>query len=267
MNTPDVYDRCSGRQEKYMDCTIFVIWNNKEVFDSFVDDIKKQIGIEYQLISIDNSDDRYIGARQAFKLAFSSNEIFSDILVFLHPDIRFLKNDSLRNVIHQVKQIGEFGVVGVAGCKAQRKWEIYSNIVNGKNKVMPGKVIEKAVEVQTVDECLFIIEKRVYQKYPFSTLPGWHLYAVEQCINYINKGYHNYVIPADIWHLSAGASLDEGYMYTLEHILYDIRTNEEYHIIELNTTVKQWKIKGLLPAIYRFYYRYKQRIKKILLKR
>lgn len=55
-------------------------------------------------------------------------------------------------------------------------------------------------------------EEKLLEKIPFSNIEGWHMYAVEQCLQATLDGKKNYVIPSRIWHLSAGVSEDRNYV-------------------------------------------------------
>lgn len=241
-------------------CSILVISNNKEQYKIFEESLKTQKNVEYQLITIENYNNEYIGARQAFneKISFAKY----DILIFCHPDIIFLDENALQRIMKSISQLEDFGVAGSAGCKSGRKWEILSTMYHGENKVLCGTTVEKTIVVQCVDECFFVMKKNVVNSLKFTNLSGWHLYAVEQCIraNLFNK--QNYVIPANIWHFSDGKSLDPQYVKTL------LKLKEKYSLDEevLNTTVKQWNLKSFSGYLYIQYYYYKQLIKKALKK-
>lgn len=243
-----------------MKCTIVSIANNKEITKGFLDNLKNQEEVDCQLIIIENQDHLFTSARAAYNSCL--DRIDNEIVVFSHPDIRFLNHLALHNLIKQAASLGAFGVVGAAGCKSGKEWEIQSNIVHGRNKERAGSRINKPVEVQTVDECLFIMHKADIQKIKFTNLGGWHLYAVEQCLRMSTlEQKNNYVVPADLWHLSNGKSLDPSYMITLESMIRGYRSEYEY----INTTVKQWKTKGLFSMSYRKYYWMKQFVKKRIL--
>lgn len=84
------------------------------------------------------------------------------------------------------------GVAGVAGYKQGNAWKILSNIVHGENKSRAGDKIEKPEMVQTVDECMFFVKADTIRRHPFSTTKGWHMYAVELCLQLLTDGYINY---------------------------------------------------------------------------
>lgn len=245
--------------DKYY-CTIVVICNKEKVLKEYTENLNTQKNVIFQLIVIDNTDNQYSGARMAFNSFLA--QIEHEIVIFSHPDIRFRSDYALANILRETAKIDDYGVVGIAGCASGQIWKILTNIVHGDKKVEAGERILDITEVQTVDECFFIMKKDMIQKIKFKNKDGWHLYAVEQSLQMKRDGKKNYVIPADVRHLSDGRSLDPSYMKGLEEIIREYKIETEY----INTTVKQWKTKGFVAYLYRKYYYIKQVIKKQIYK-
>lgn len=219
--------------------SIITIVNNQNQYKQFKDCLDMQKNCEYELIKINNINGEFSGARQAFNSA--ANQATGKYLLFVHPDIRFLNENVLFNMEKELRKLDDFGVVGIAGVKKQLEHKIYSNIIHGEDQRRVGEGILEPVTVQTVDECLFIIRKDNWKNHNFSLRKGWHLYAVEQCLNFSKQDYKNYVIPTDgIWHISDGKSEDAGYYVILKKLL------SEYEDIGLIcTTVRNWGSNGL----------------------
>ena len=53
-------------------------------------------------------------------------------------------------------------------------------------------------EVQTLDECMFIIKKDYFNEHIFNERDSWHLYAVKYCLKVLINGDKVYVIPANL---------------------------------------------------------------------
>ena len=238
------------------DLTIVVVWYKKNQLDEFMKNINRQRNIRIKIITLDNSKNSFVGAREAFNSVIK--EIGTKYVAFSHPDVNFEKEDEMENMLHYIKNLNNIGIVGIAGCKEGRAWEILSNITHGSNKSKAGREIKNVEIVQTVDECLFFLETKTLIEHPFSDIKGWHMYAVEQCLELETQGYTNYVIPSNVWHRSAGNSLDPSYVVTLKRIIKKYSNKYKY----INTTVKQWKTRGIGPLIYREYYYFKQLIKR-----
>ena len=225
-------------KKKDIDFSIVTIVNKLEVFDDFCKSVEKQQDVSFELIPIYNLKNEY----------------------------RFETSKELYTTKLFLEETTNFGVIGVAGASGEKnntnKRVIYSNLTHGVNKKDAGVKIDALQEVQTVDECFFVVKKNYIINKKFSNLEGWHLYAVELCLQCILENKKNYVIPLNIWHLSDGKSLDSNYIYQLNKII-QIYGNE-FPI--LYTTVKLWKTKGLKPRIYRHYYLIKQKIKRKVLR-
>ena len=230
------------------------------MFLEFRQALEKQRGIEYTLLAVDNSQNRYPGAREAFLSQL--DQVQTDFVVFMHQDIRFQDETALGDLLNSAETLDNLGVAGVAGCPEGKDWVLYSNILHGKEALPAGKAVTGAMPVQTVDECLFILRTEVARKYPFRSRGGWHMYAVEQCLELSRAGYQNYVLNARIWHLSKGGSLEQSYLGTLEELIREYGSDTDY----FNTTVKQWTTCGRKAALYRGYYLYKMKLKGFLQK-
>lgn len=238
--------------------TIITVWNKEDVFRRFQASLETQKGVEYTLLGVDNSQNRYSSARQAFH--DQKNRVETEYVAFMHQDILFSDENALADIVSQVQKLTNLGIAGVAGCPEGKRWRLLSSIVHGPDAAAAGEHVDAPQRVQTVDECLFIMPTEVFQKHPFSEKTGWHMYAVEQCLNLLKAGYQNYVVPARLWHLSNGNSLDHTYLYTLEELIGEVSTDTDY----LNTTVKQWKTKGIFALLYRKYYLQKMKLKGFL---
>ncbi len=241
---------------------VFAIVNNIEIFNEFKRNLDSQTGVHFELFPIMNCKGEFSSAGKAFNEKANGQNF--EYYFFCHPDIRFLDNTVLEEIVKNLDTIGEFGVVGIAGAvRTPGGRKILTTIVQGDEKESVGEKIDKAERVQTLDECLFIVKRKYFEKHPFSGLDGWHLYSVEYCLEAICNGFCNYVIPAHIWHLSSGQSLDERYMAQLEQLIRKYR--ERFDII--CTTVKSWPTKGFPALIYRKYYWLKQKIKRLVMRR
>ena len=237
-------------------CTIMTIWNNEPMFRELVEELAQQKDIAVKFLDIDNRQCRFDGPRSAFNAYL--DQVETEYVLFVHQDIRFLHEHALYDILQRVKELDGFGVAGVAGCPGGSERRLLSNIVHGADKKPAGKRIFQAEEVQSLDECLFIMRTETLRKLPFTSVKGWHLYAVEQCLRAEATGLKNYVIPADVYHLSDGNSLDPCYIAML------LDMGHKYKIKELNTTVKRWEFNSLKGRCYIRYYYWKQQCKKLL---
>jgi glycosyltransferase involved in cell wall biosynthesis len=229
---------------KSISISLITIVNNEQVFDEFKKSLLTQENINYELIKIENCHHEYASARVAYNVA--AQKAKGEILVFCHPDIRFLDSKSLDNIIDYAKSLfsQKVGVIGIAGTPFELVNQdriILSTIVHGDLKKPAGQKITQPIEVQTLDECFFILKKDFWKLFPLSAKKGWHLYCVEECLLANAKGYKNYVVPAHIWHTSDGKSENYQYYLYLKHLIKQYRQQ----LPRINTTVKMWPTRGL----------------------
>lgn len=245
-----------------MDFSIILIVNNLKMFEGFRINLHKQEGVQYEVFPVMNLNGEFSSARVAYNSVL--NKCTGKYILFTHPDIRFRNSQVLSSINDQLCSLKRFGVAGAAGAapRGEHDRDIYSCMVHGDKKKSAGINIDTIKEVQTLDECFFIVDQKYMKTHIFPEVDGWHLYAVELCLDCIINGEKNYVIPISIWHISDGKSLDVQYVYQLERII-----NKYYNYFPvIYTTVKAWKTKGLLPKVYRKYYIVKQKIKRKLLR-
>ena len=67
--------------------TIITVWNKQALFTQFQQALEAQQGVTYTLLAVDNSQNRYAGAREAFLAQLDRVE--TEYVVFMHQDIRF----------------------------------------------------------------------------------------------------------------------------------------------------------------------------------
>lgn len=224
--------------------SLITIVNKEPVYQEFVAGLKEQVDVDYELIRINNDHQQYDSARAAYNAAAKGAK--GQYLVFIHPDIRFLDPQALHDFLAQAKSLGDLGVAGVAGCPEKLvngDREIVTTIVQGADQapVPESRAITEAIPVQTVDECCFVMTKDFWQAHHFTDCAGWHFYAVEQCLIALLAGKMNYVLPARIWHTSAGASEDYHYVQIARRMIKQY--GADFPVI--NTTVRKWPTRGL----------------------
>lgn len=241
-----------------MKLSVICIANEQKTYDDFLENLATQKFTDFELITAMNMNGEYKGAREAF----NENAAWAkgDYLMFIHPDIRFQDSDALSDLAAFLDSEMPFGVLGAAGAAPDGKGgrDILTTIVQGPDREPVGKTITAPTPVQTLDECLFMIERDYFMAHPFPDVDGWHLYCVEYCLEAIKDGMSVKAVPSRVWHLSEGGSLNETYMDQLEALIE--KEKDSFDII--CTTVKPWKTSGKSAEAYRKYYYYKQLIKR-----
>lgn len=226
--------------------SVICIYNDENFFkDCLLKSLEKQ-SVIYDGIFIDNTDNIYNCAAKALNIY--ANKAIGEYLMFVHQDIIIHQKDWLEKTEITLNKLNNVGIVGVAGCKSDNV-EVYTNIRHGISKIYAGKYrISEPIDVQTVDECLFVIPKNVYENIKFddNTCFDWHLYAVDFCLESKLKGYKVYVIPTEIYHKSSGASISINYYRTIKKLYKKYRYNYSY----IRTTCSEWNLRNFYTKYY-----------------
>ena len=137
--------------------SIITIVNRENLYQEFKKSLSQQQQVDYELIKINNYNNQFKSARKAYNEA--SKKATGKYLVFIHPDIRFLDEMALHDILVSAVNIDDFGIVGIAGSPVRMHkghFILLTTLKQGKRKEGIGDPITSPTEVQTVDECFFI---------------------------------------------------------------------------------------------------------------
>lgn len=195
----------------------------------------KEQTVNYELITINNTEKKFKSAAKA--LNFGGNKAKGKYILFVHQDVDLSSKSFLEKLEIILDSINNLGIAGVAG-KSESSRFIISNIKEGTPPKYTGIQIDKPVKVQTLDECLFIIPKKVFNKLKFDekVCDGWHLYAVDYSLSILEIGLDVYVIPTNIYHYSAGESFSSEYYTILKKLIEKHKDNYNW----IYTTMGHW---------------------------
>jgi hypothetical protein len=215
--------------------SIVCVYNDQEVLSNYLlKSLDLQIS-DYQLILVDNTSGIFKSAAEA--LNYGGKKAKNEYIMFVHQDMELRSQTWLEDAEEFLDSIINIGIAGVAG-KSKDKWWAITNIEDGipSQRVSPYR-ISTPVKVQTIDECLIIIPKKIFQIIQFDEVvcDNWHLYGVDYCLNAKKASYDAYVLPLFAYHRSKAYSLSEKYYETLNKILKKHKS-EKY----IRTTVDDW---------------------------
>ncbi len=205
--------------------TVICVYNNEDVFNNTLKASLEKQDIGYELVALDNRGGQFTSAAAALNCGAQSHT-GDGIFIFVHQDIEFVSNDSLRKFAESIEKFRTGDIVGVAGAKSAVR-KIYTNITYGneykKYTEPPYNTygLEKDfVSVDTVDECLFGMKKETYEMYKFNeqVCDGWHFYAAEICMNAVLHQNNVYVVKSDVNHLGGKAVTDKGFRQVLQKL-------------------------------------------------
>ena len=217
--------------------SVVCVYNNPEILDNLLLKSLKTQSLDYELILMDNTNNQFKSAAEA--LNKGGTKANGDYIMFVHQDIDLKSSEWLKDAETTLNSLENLGIAGVAGVSPWDEDEKVSNITQGSP---PRKISDEHIEtpqnVQTLDECLFIIPTSVFNILKFDEVicSGWHLYAVDYCLSAINRGLDVFVIPSEVHHSSPGNSMSEDYYSTLENLL---EKHKKYHRFVF-TTMGGW---------------------------
>jgi hypothetical protein len=183
--------------------SIVCVYNNdKAMRELLLKSLEKQTAA-HEFIKLDNTDKNFPSAAAA--LNHGARGAKGDYIMFVHQDVELLSDTWLEDAERVLAGLPDLGIAGVAGARDESG--IIGNFLSGTPPRRAWTtVIREPEEVQTLDECLVIIPRRMFEKRNFDekACDGWHLYAVDYCLGCREGGARVYVIPEEVHHLSDG---------------------------------------------------------------
>jgi glycosyltransferase involved in cell wall biosynthesis len=182
--------------------SIIICSRKSDISEELKFNIQSKIGIEYELIVIDNSKKKY-SIFQAYNIGVSSAKY--PYLCFMHDDILFHTEDWGQKVVQHF-QHDEVGVVGVGGCHYLSKypvsllsWELaernkfYSfNYIQGskKNRIHKNEIFnnlhEDTADAVALDGMWFCMKKALFKhtdlRFDEENVKGFHFYDFDICM-------------------------------------------------------------------------------------
>ncbi len=255
--------------------SIISVYNNKEILENNLLKSLRNQTIDYELILVDNTKGEFKSAAKGLNYGAKKIKSWSRYIMFVHQDVDLCSNTCLKDIEKILDTLSNLGIVGVAG-KSKEKKGIITNITHGTPPKLAGEIqIKKPTRVQTVDECLMIISRQVFNKLQFDekNCNDWHLYGVDYALSVRKSGFYTYVIPISVYHRSNGiykknhyqtilplGVLPKGYYQTLRKLLKKHRNSYK----KIYTTCGDWYT--IYPLIFQRIYFLIRRIIKFLLK-
>jgi len=184
----------------------------------FIKNIEKTIGIEHEIIHVDNSTNKYT-IFEAYKIGLSMSKY--TFQCFMHDDLIFHTNNWGRKVVDYFEENENWGIIACAGCKILRKthnlWSIpeYNafNIIQTDlkhgNKQKVWQNINKPEKVIAVDGMWICSRKEVFKTVEFDTTSytrAFHFYDLDFSMQVFQAGFDVVIVPDIlIEHLSMGS--------------------------------------------------------------
>lgn len=233
--------------------SIVCVYNDQDILNKYLINSLNNQNSDYELILVDNSCGRFKSASLA--LNHGGKKATQKYIMFIHQDMDLVYENWLYDAENFLNSLENIGIVGVAGRVENKGWTI-TNIEDGisRTPVSPNSELNNPMKVQTLDECLIILPKDVFNELNFDeeVCDDWHLYAVDYSLSILKKGFDVYVLPMRAYHRSHGYSLSKGYYLTLKKLL---KKHKDYDMIL--TTMGDWSPNYPL-IIQKYYYLFKR---------
>jgi len=215
--------------------SIICVYNNSEKLEKYLMPSLKKQTVLYELFTIDNTKDTYKSASAILNETVKRAKY--EYLMFVHQDVRLESGNWLKDVQRDISSLPGLGAAGVAG---KNVLALFASVRHG---IPPQKVNRKRffwpLSVQTLDGCLMIVPKKVFEQVLFDekTIEGWYMYTDDFCLDLKRLGYNCYVLPRWIYHESRGPKNRSSYLPTLQKIIEKHRD----HTKVIYTTYGNWK--------------------------
>ena len=198
--------------------SIIICSRNKVLSKEFTENIKVTVGVDYEIIYIDNSENKY-SIFAAYNLGITQSKY--PYLCFVHEDVFFHTSDWGEKVISHLQDT-KTGIIGVAGSDlVTRIPASWANMISqGHNIILTDNAREKPTEIILLpknynlskrssiilDGLFMCMRKDLTNKIHFDeNLKGFHGYDYDISLQSIMAGYTNYVIyDIKLEHFSGG---------------------------------------------------------------
>ena len=220
--------------------SVIVCYNNKEIYEEMLLDSISNQNCDYNLIAINNTDNRFDNIASAYNSVL--NEIKGDKVLFCHQDISFPEKDTLKELAKDIDN-NRKSIVGLCGINTTRT--VYSNLKYKKtNQYITNYQLTNYMEVETVDECCFGMNKELLDKlgkFDEKVCDSWHLYATEMCLRAKSKGISTIISPTTCIHKydsNEGLVTDASFLKTFKNLRnkYKHNTNIIYSVCYVCST-------------------------------
>ena len=175
--------------------SIIICSRTASISDELTQNIEQTIGIPYELVIIDNSDNFY-SIFSAYNEGVKRSKY--EVLCFMHDDIIFKTNDWGSNVIKRFEALN-LGAIGVAGSPYYAilpgawwsgSYITYSLYGEKEYAYQPKK--DNALPVVVLDGLWICVRKSLFSMIRFddSTFSGFHYYDIDISLQIHQQGYN-----------------------------------------------------------------------------
>lgn len=145
--------------------SIVCVFNNRGILESYLLKSLQNQTSNYELTLVDNTEGKFESASKA--LNWGARNARGDYIMFVHQDVDLCSKSWLENaekILQSLPKLGIAGVIGMSDKGNSPKERGRNIIVHGEPAtIWPwGNPIQEPEKIQTVDECLIIIPKPIF---------------------------------------------------------------------------------------------------------
>jgi GT2 family glycosyltransferase len=184
--------------------SLIICTKHGSIADSFIKNIDETIGVQYELIVIDNTNNRY-SIFEGYNLGIEKANF--PFLCFLHDDLHFLTNNWGQTVLNRFSSDQKLGAIGVSGSPyypampgAWWSTGIYTKYIAVADSATNGlqtlyaeyqPVQNNQLPVVLLDGMWLCIRKSIFEHIQFdsNTFKGFHHYDMDICLQIHQLGY------------------------------------------------------------------------------
>ena len=183
--------------------SIICVFNDPQVRSECLDASVARLGTSVQYVPVDNVDHQFASAGAA--LNHGASMATGEVLVFVHQDVYL---HAMGPLLAQARRLGPggWGMIGAAGITS-------GGVLVGSMRdrmVLTGVDADEPVEVDSVDEVLFMVRRDLVAEQPLVEVPAlaWHGYAVEYGLRLRALGLRTGAANCAVTHNSLTINLD-----------------------------------------------------------
>jgi len=174
--------------------SIIICSRTASISDALIKNIDQTIGIAYELVIIDNSNNVY-SIFSAYNEGVKRSKY--EVLCFMHDDIIFKTNDWGKSVMNRFNA-PNLGAIGVAGSPyyailpgAWWSGGYISQSIYGEQELAYQTKKDNALPVVVLDGLWFCVRKSLFSMIRFddTTFNGFHFYDIDISLQIQQKGY------------------------------------------------------------------------------
>ena len=185
---------CSSDHPKVSIVTCF---NNREVLEeNLLRSLRQQSTVALELVAMNNVEKNFVSVSSALNTGGQTAK--GDYIIFVHQDVYLSGANWINRAVKFLDGLPDAGVAGVCGVTSKGA---STGFILDRGRYW-GRRLSKPIPVQTLDEQLVIVPRRVFEKTKFDERFRFHSYTADFCLSIQKIGLHAYVLPLMVEHNS-----------------------------------------------------------------